>query len=147
VDNTSLSSAASNIIVACDFRGPRPAVPRIIRNDLCERIRGLVGQRTTSPPSSFASYARPVQPKRSQNQRLGFQIEIKESKTPGAEHCLDPPGAELQLGTKLPSKLAILVAVPRHNDLVNYHVIAVFDVVNANLRIFSDFRSFDNPSI
>jgi hypothetical protein len=25
----------------------------------------------------------------------GFQIEIKESKTPGDEHCLDPPGAEL----------------------------------------------------
>jgi hypothetical protein len=36
-----------------------------------------------------------VQPKRSQNQRLGFQIEINESKTPGDEHCLDPPGAEL----------------------------------------------------
>jgi hypothetical protein len=24
-----------------------------------------------------------------------FQIKIKESKTPGDEHCLDPPGAEL----------------------------------------------------
>jgi hypothetical protein len=30
-----------------------------------------------------------------QNQRLGFQIEIEESKTPDDEHCLDPPGAEL----------------------------------------------------
>jgi hypothetical protein len=39
--------------------------------------------------------ARPAQPKRSQNQRFGFQIEIKENKTPGNEHCLDPPGAEL----------------------------------------------------
>jgi hypothetical protein len=28
---------------------------------------------------SVASYVRPVQPKRSQNQRLGFQIEINES--------------------------------------------------------------------
>jgi hypothetical protein len=30
-----------------------------------------------------------------QNLGLGFQIEINESKTPGDEHCLDPPGAEL----------------------------------------------------
>jgi hypothetical protein len=42
-----------------------------------------------------ASYAISAQPKRSQNQRLGFQIEIKESKTPGDERYLDPPGAEL----------------------------------------------------
>jgi len=33
-----------------------------------------------------------VKPKR---QRLGFQIEIKENETPGGEHCLHPPGAEL----------------------------------------------------
>jgi len=33
-----------------------------------------------------------AKPKR---QRLGFQIEIKENETPGGEHCLDPPGAEL----------------------------------------------------
>jgi hypothetical protein len=37
----------------------------------------------------------PTQPKRRQNQRLDFQIEIKENKTPDDEHCLDPPGAEL----------------------------------------------------
>jgi hypothetical protein len=42
-----------------------------------------------------ASYGRPAQPKSSQNQRLGFQIEIKESKTPGDEHYLDLPGVEL----------------------------------------------------
>jgi hypothetical protein len=42
-----------------------------------------------------ASYARPAQPKRSQNQGVGFQVEIKENKTPGDEHYLDPPGAEL----------------------------------------------------
>jgi hypothetical protein len=47
-----------------------------------------------------ASYARPAQPKRSQNQRFGFQIEIKENKTPGDEHYLDPPGAELLAGSK-----------------------------------------------
>jgi hypothetical protein len=47
-----------------------------------------------------ASYARPAQPKRSQNQRLGFQIEIKEKKTPGDEHYLDPPGAELLAWSK-----------------------------------------------
>jgi hypothetical protein len=28
-------------------------------------------------------------------QRLGWQIEIKENKTPGGEQYLDPPGAEL----------------------------------------------------
>jgi hypothetical protein len=43
----------------------------------------------------LASYARPVQPKRSQNQRVEFRIEIKQNKTPGDEHCPDPPGAEL----------------------------------------------------
>jgi hypothetical protein len=39
VDNTSLSPAASNIFVAWDFRlPPHPAVPRVILNDLRERI-------------------------------------------------------------------------------------------------------------
>jgi hypothetical protein len=47
-----------------------------------------------------ASYARRAQPKRSQNQRLGFQIEIKENKTPGDEHYLYPPGAELLAWSK-----------------------------------------------
>jgi hypothetical protein len=28
-------------------------------------------------------------------QTSGFQIDIKENKTPGGEHCLDAPGAEL----------------------------------------------------
>jgi hypothetical protein len=70
-------------------------VPRVILNDLGERIGDLVEKRTTLPPFSFASYSRPAQLKRSQNQRFGFQIEIKESKTPGDEQCLDPPGAEL----------------------------------------------------
>jgi len=42
----------------------------------------------------------PAQPKRSQNQRLDFQIEIKENKTPGDEHYLDPPGAELLAWSK-----------------------------------------------
>jgi hypothetical protein len=32
---------------------------------------------------------------KAKRQRLGFQIEIKENKTPGDEQCLDPPGAEL----------------------------------------------------
>ena len=41
--NTALSPAASNIIVACDFHlPPSPAVPRVILNDLCERIGDLV---------------------------------------------------------------------------------------------------------
>jgi hypothetical protein len=30
-----------------------------------------------------------------ERQRFGFQVEIKENKTPGGEHYLDPPGAEL----------------------------------------------------
>jgi hypothetical protein len=45
-------------------------------------------------------YARLAQSKRSQNQRLGFQVEIKENKTPGDEHYLDPPGAELLAWSK-----------------------------------------------
>src|SRR4029450_5785339 len=111
-----------------------------------ERIGHRVEQRTTFP--RFRCLVREASAKRSQNQRLGFQNEIKENKTPGDEHYLDPPGAELLSWSKnYPSKLAILVAVPRHDDLVNYHVVAVLDVVNANLRIFSDFRSFDNLSI
>jgi hypothetical protein len=31
---------------------------------------------------------------------IGFQIEIKENETPGDEHCLDPPGAELPAWSK-----------------------------------------------
>ena len=42
--------------------------------------------------SMLAMRAFTAKPKR---QRLGFQIEIKENETPGGEHCLDPPGAEL----------------------------------------------------
>ena len=39
MDNTSLPQMASNIVVACNFRlPPRPAVPRVILHDLCERI-------------------------------------------------------------------------------------------------------------
>jgi len=37
---------------------------------------------------------------RNQNQRLGFQVEIKENKTPGDEHYLDLPGAELLAWSK-----------------------------------------------
>jgi hypothetical protein len=36
-----------------------------------------------------------TQGQRNQNQRFGFQIEIKENKTPGDEHYLDPPGVEI----------------------------------------------------
>jgi hypothetical protein len=74
MDNTSLSPAASNIIVACDLRlPPHPPVPRVILNDLCERIGDLVEKELRSA-IFVASYTRPVQPKRSQNQRLGFQV-------------------------------------------------------------------------
>jgi hypothetical protein len=66
---------------------------------LCERIGDLVKKNYVSA-IFVASYARPAQPKRSQNQRLGFQIEIKENKTPGDEHYLDPPGAELLAWSK-----------------------------------------------
>jgi hypothetical protein len=69
VGNTSRSPAASNIIVACDCGLPlRPAVPRVILNDLGERIGDLV-DKEPFPPFFVASYARPAQPKRSQNQR------------------------------------------------------------------------------
>jgi hypothetical protein len=33
-------------------------------------------------------------------QHHGFQIEIKENKTPGGEHSLDPPGVELLAWSK-----------------------------------------------
>jgi hypothetical protein len=69
-------------------------VPRVILNDLCKRIGDLV-EKGLRFRIVVASYARPAQPKRNQNKRLGFQIEIKESKTPGNEHYLDSPGAEL----------------------------------------------------
>ena len=98
--NTSLSPAASNIIVAPDCGLPlHSAVPRVILNDLGERIGDLV-DKEPFPPFFVASYARPAQPKRSQNQRVGFQVEIKENKTPGDEHYLDPPGAELLAWSK-----------------------------------------------
>jgi hypothetical protein len=95
--------------------------------------------------SDVAAYVRTAaqQPKSAR----GFQIEIKESKTPGDEHCLNPPGAELAWFENQPGKFTILVAVLRYNHFIDQHVVAVFDVVNANLRIFSDFRSFDHFSI
>jgi hypothetical protein len=70
-----------------------------------------------------------------------------QNKTPGGERYLDPPGAEIcEPGHECPSKLTILVAV-LDDDLIDEHVVAIFDVVNVNLRIFSDFRSFDHSSI
>jgi hypothetical protein len=60
---------------------------------------------------------------------------------------LDPPGAELAWFENQPSKLAILVAVWHYNHLINQHLVAIFNVVNANLRVFSDCRSFDHFSI
>jgi hypothetical protein len=33
--------------------------------------------------------------------RLGFQIDIKENKTPGGEQCLDPPGVEVLAWPKI----------------------------------------------
>jgi hypothetical protein len=80
MDNTSLSPAASNIAVACDFRlPPRPAVPRVILNDLGERIGDLVEKEL--PCRHFRCLVREASAtKRSQNQRLGFQIETKKAK-------------------------------------------------------------------
>jgi hypothetical protein len=37
----------------------------------------------------------------SETQCLGFQIKIKENKTPGGEQYLDPPGAELLAWLKI----------------------------------------------
>ena len=70
------------------------------------------------------------------------------AKTPGGEQYLDPPGVEFsKLGFKAPSKCVPDLVALRHDNFVNHHVVALFDVVNANLRIFSDFRSIDNTSI
>jgi hypothetical protein len=61
----------------------------------CERIGESGEQKTTLPPFWTSRKRDQRNPERSQNQRCGFQIELKESKTPDDEHCLDPPGAEL----------------------------------------------------
>jgi hypothetical protein len=47
---------------------------------------------------------------------------------------------------KLPSKCATLIAIA-HDHFINQRVVAFVDVVNANLRIFSDFRGFDHSPI
>ena len=39
-----------------------------------------------------------------------------------------------------------LIAIA-HDHFINQHVVALFDVVNTNLRIFSDFRGFDHSPI
>jgi hypothetical protein len=59
-------------------------VPRLILNELGERIGDLV-DKEPFPPFSLP---------------FGFQIEIKENKTPGDEHYLDPPGVELLAWSK-----------------------------------------------
>jgi hypothetical protein len=72
---------------------------------------------------------------------LAFRSKSKKDKTPGDEHYLDPPGAEIaSLALKLAKQnVRGLVAVMRHGNLINYHVVAFFEVVDANLRIFFDF--------
>jgi hypothetical protein len=87
------------------FSHPNPAIAFLVSTlfesthmghaGLCERIGDLVDKEIRFRHFSLPRKQMPAQPKRSQNQRLGFQIEINESKTPGHEHCLDPPGAEL----------------------------------------------------
>ena len=39
------------------------------------------------------------------------------------------------------------MALRRQDNLINYHVVALFEVVNANLRIFSDFPRLNYPSV
>lgn len=41
----------------------------------------------------------------------------------------------------------MLFAVRRQDNPIDDHVVAVFEVVNANLRVFHDCRSLDRPSI
>ena len=114
-------------------------------NDLGERIGDLV-DKEPFPPFFVASYARPAQ-SAAKLSASAFRLKLEKAKTPGDEHCLDPPGAELAWFENQPSKRAILVPDFGHDDFINDHVVAVFNVVNANLRIFSDFRSFDHFSI
>src|SRR6476646_3951824 len=62
---------------------------------------------------------------------------------------LDSPGVNFsKLGRYAPSKCVpdFLVAVC-DNDLINQHVVPTFEVVNANLRIFSDLRRLNYPSV
>jgi len=99
-------------------------------------------------PKAFASRRRD-EGRMTKLQRFGFEIERKENKTPGGEQYLGPPGAEIVglIPRSATQNVKGLVAVPRYDNLINYHVVAIFEVVNANLRIFSDFRSFDNLPI
>jgi len=78
----------------------------------------------------------------------GVRMRSVKAKPPGGEDYLDPPGIDFsKLGFKAPSKCVPDLVALRHNNFVNHHVVAILDVVNANLRIFSHFRSIDNTSI
>jgi hypothetical protein len=100
VDNTSLPPAASKIIAGViSVFLHRLALPSVIRNDPCEKIGHRASDKAKNDASAIfvAPYARSAD----QNQRLGLQIEIKESKTPGGESTsTDQAFNFLSLGVK-----------------------------------------------
>ena len=70
-------------------------------------------------------------------------------KTPGGENIsTDQAFNFLSLDVRRQARCVpdFLVAVC-DNDLINQHVVPTFEVVNANLRIFSDFGRLNYPSV
>jgi hypothetical protein len=57
------------------------------------------------------------------------------------------PQKALNLAKQLVPGLSGLVAVRREDNFINYHVVAVFEGVDPNRRIFFDFRGFNHLSV
>jgi hypothetical protein len=75
-------------------------VPPVILNHLGERIGDPVKNNYVSA-IFVASYARAAQPRRSQNQRLGFQIETKKAKRLATRAVSIRQALNCQLGSKI----------------------------------------------
>jgi hypothetical protein len=70
-----------------------------------------------------------------------------ENQTPGYRGVLDLPGAEIANLVRITKQnMPRLIAIA-HDHFINQHVVAFFDVVNTNLRIFSDLRGFNHSPI
>jgi hypothetical protein len=101
VGNTSLSPAASNIFVACDFGlPPRPAVPRVIQNDLGERIVDLVEKKLRFRHFSLPRTRGQRNPSAAKISASVFRLKLKKTKRLATSTISNPPGAELLAWSK-----------------------------------------------
>jgi hypothetical protein len=105
----------------------------------------IAGRRTrlTDFPSELA--VSPIRALRRRNS-IPFKDEMRQKTTPGIEQCSTARRWNCELGKELPSK-HVTINRDRSRSLYQQHVVALFDVVNTNLRIFSDFRGFDHSPI